>query len=146
MTFWRRGSIDLFVWYRRLFGLIILLELLFMTNSIIHVIYENWEPCFVPIFRSWELPVTHFAVDSALYIGLVLSVLFVFDEVLPLFWNVCVRISLLVCYTYLRVIHYYNWNNHYYLNMLFLILFVLTSSSSHSSPPWFCSVFQFLLG
>ena len=29
-------------WYRRVFGVIILLELVFMTDTIIHVYYEKW--------------------------------------------------------------------------------------------------------
>ena len=115
-----------------------------MTNSIIHVVYEKWEPCFVPLVRDWGLPVTHFSIDSALYFGLFLSVLFVCDKVItsPTL-STLVSLALFLTYSYLRVIHFYNWNNHYYLNMLLLFIFVFIGDGRFL---WEYKALQLLLG
>ena len=135
--------------YRRVFGFIILLELLFMTDTIIHIYYENWEPCFIPILRSWEIPVTHYYVDLALYMGMFLSLCFVCDRVFPPMLNHFVNIGLFLVYTYLRVIHFYNWNNHYYLNMIMLFMFIFIPGHDESRkfrPLWEYHAFQYLFG
>lgn len=135
--------------YRQIFGIIILLELLFMTDTIIHVYYENWEPCFVPIFRSLEIPVTHYYVDLALFTGMFLSVLFVFDRVLHPVLNRFASVGLFLTYSYLRVIHFYNWNNHYYLNMILLFLFIFIpgyDGTRRSRPLWEYQIFQYFFG
>lgn len=135
-------------YYRRWFGFIILLELLYMTDTIMHVIYEKWEPCYVPIFRDLDIPITHNLVDGAIFVGMFLSLLFVFDKiftnaVLQTFLNV----GLFLTYTYLRIIHFYNWNNHYYLNMLVLGLFCFIPGGSRLRRPlWEYQLIQFFYG
>lgn len=130
--------------YRQIFGLIILLELLFMTDSIIHVVYEEWEPCYIPLVRDWGLPVTHYTVDLALYIGMAASILFVFDRAAPFRFSACVLVT---CYVYLRSIHFYNWNNHYYLNMILLVMFLVLGDMRGREPDVAAYVmFQFFFG
>lgn len=134
-------------YYRRIFGIIILLELLYFTNTIIHVYYENWEPCFVPLFREWNLPVTHFSVDTAIYIGMLSAIFFTCDLVLPSVLNHMVNITLFLSYSYLRVIHFYWWNNHYYLNMILLFTFILiTGGHVKTRPYWEYLLIQLFFG
>jgi len=141
-------------WYRRSFGFIIFLELVHFSNSIIHVFYENWEPCFVPAFREWGIPVTHHIVDTAIYIGIASSVLYIFDNALhgSMWWNHGVNIVLFLSYSYLRIINYYAWNNHYYLNMIMLGIFLAIpggeahNTSSTPRPRWEYTVTQTFLG
>ena len=134
--------------YRRVFGFILLLEQLYMTDGVIHVVYENWEPCFVPLFREMEIPVTHFWIDSALYAGIFFALLMMFDNVLPTILNRFVPVLLLFVYAYVRIIHFYNWNNHYYLNMLVLFMFVFIPGQTRSEtrPRWEYLVIQFFYG
>jgi hypothetical protein len=136
--------------YRRIFGAIILLELLFMTDGIIHVYYEKWEPCFVPLFRELGIPVTHQYVDYALYIGMFCAVLFMFDKALPFdSLQYIVNATLLVVYSYLRIIHFYSWNNHYYLNMLVLAIFQFIPperKNVSSRPLWEYQILQLFYG
>ena len=132
--------------YRRIFGVIILLELLFMTDTIIHVVYEKWEPCFVPIFRDLGIPVTHFYVDSAIYAGMFFAILFICDTALPSLLNTVVDIGLFLAYTYVRCVHFYNWNNHYYLNMIMLFLFVFIPGNTGTRVRWQHTVIQFFFG
>ena len=114
------------IWYRRLFGVNILLELVFFSNTVIHVVYENWEPCFVPAFRSLGIPVTHYLVDLAIYCGMGFAIFFIFDNSLnSRLWNQIVSIGLFATYSFLRIINYYSWNNHYYVNMILLCMFLV---------------------
>ena len=137
--------------YRRVFGIIILLELLFLSDTIIHVYYERWEPCYVPIFREMNIPVTHDIVDFALFVGMLSAILFVCDRALPFarVLNRVVDVTLLVSYTYLRIIHFYMWNNHYYLNMLLLFVFTLIPGGDDKRPTrphWEYLVIQIFFG
>lgn len=121
-----------------------------MTDSVIHVFYEEWEPCLIPILNSlWPSMsdyVTHFYVDLALFIGIFSSIQFIFNHN---FWN---SIVLFLSYSFLRCIHYYHWNNHYYLNMLELILFTIMSIPATETttgliiPIWHYYIIQLLFG
>jgi hypothetical protein len=138
--------------YRRLFGLNLLLEQLYFSNTVIHVVYEKWEPCFVPAFRSWGIPVTHYIVDFALYCGIALSIFFIFDNCLIANWmNKLVSISLFLTYSFLRIINFYSWNNHYYVNMILLAMFTIipgggAGCDKHNRPRWQFQVIQVFFG
>jgi hypothetical protein len=134
-------------YYRRIFGVIILLELLFMTDTIIHVVYERWEPCFVPLFRGMEIPLTHFTIDLAIYVGMLCSVLFACDSVLPFALNRVVDVVLFLSYSYLRIVHFYWWNNHYYLNMILLFFFIfIHGGETKVRPHWEYLIIQLFFG
>jgi hypothetical protein len=60
-----------------------------------------------------------------------------------------VNLILFLSYTYLRIIHFYNWNNHYYLNMIVLFVFLFIPGGDKEGPTrphWEYLIIQFFFG
>ncbi|EEQ99962.1 hypothetical protein Pmar_PMAR022748 [Perkinsus marinus ATCC 50983] len=119
---WLTGRADAgpFMLYRRCFGFVIVLEILWFSDHAAEIMSQGFSPV-APAELPFDVPLTPLSLDLALVVGCFMSVCFVALE--PSCWT---SAPLLIVYAYLRISDFTNWNNHYYLNILELSLFTIT--------------------